>query len=106
MSGRRSGEAVARPVVRLRRAHPRPRALARLEVALGGELAVGVDDDARRRRGRAPGSARAERGPDREAAAAHGAPELALELLAQAASRGPVQGDEELRREGRVIARR
>jgi hypothetical protein len=95
---------VAEPVVRLRRAHPRSRALTRLEVALGRKLAVGVDDDAA---GDAEVARQDPRGrkrrPDREAAAAHGAPELALELLAQAASRGPIQGDEQLRRKGHVI---
>ncbi len=74
--------------------------LPRLEVALGGELPVGVDDDAARHAELAGQDARGrQRGPDREAAGANRAAQLALELLAQSPARRPVQRDEQVGRE-------
>jgi hypothetical protein len=58
--------------------------LARLEVALGGELAIGIDNHAACHAELPGQDARGrQRGPDREAAGADRAAQLALELLAQ-----------------------
>ena len=85
------------------RADAGPGPLPRLEVALGGELPVGVDDDAAGDAELAGQDARGrQRGPDREAAGANRATQLALELLAQSPARRPVQRDEQVGREADV----